>query len=729
MKQQLGQRQELRWLPIALFLGLLLAIFGNGPVAEASEAGWKGQVETMPDSGLIGEWTVRGRVFTTTNNTEFRQDKGAFAIGVCVEVEYVGESAPFQATKIATKSGDDCRDEATPTVSRTPEETETPDASATPSATPVPGSEREAYGRINRMPTGLLGEWVIGGVTYTATAATEFKQKEGRFVPGACVKVHYLTESVPFTIREIETTKRFDCGGVPPTGTATTTPEANATIKALVEQMPENGLIGVWVIGGIEYTVFPAARLRQENGPFVVGACVEVEYVTGTTPRVVNKLQTENADDCTTTGSPTETPTGAPTVPTVAPGQEFEVYGRVESLPEGLIGEWTVDGVVYAATESTEFKQEHGAFAVGSCVKIHAFNATTPATIREIETERGFHCRGGDDSNDDGFQGRGELYGKIQSFPEELIGEWNIGGLTFVATSATEFKQRGGAFAIGVTVKVHFVVDANGVNLAREIETKFANDDHGHDDDGNGAFEGAEGHAFGPIEVLPASDDLQGDWVVGGIPYTVNAETRLLAVQGNFAVGAKVRVKYFVNDQEQRVARKIMMTNENSGADDASHFALYAFVDRMPPSGFAGEWVLDNIAFFATGQTKFQEDHGVLGLGAYVKVEYFIQNGRNVIHELETQVPPGAGDDLNIGQIQSTGDGAVAAGVHANVWVIGGKSYTVTPATDLNDLQGDLTVGATALVNSYTAADGSQVATQISGVTLNNQIYLPTVNR
>ena len=51
--------------------------------------------------------------------------------------------------------------------------------------------------------------------------------------------------------------------------------------------------------------------------------------------------------------------------------------------------------------------------------------------------------------------------------------------------------------------------------------------------------------------------------------------------------------------------------------------------------------------------------------------------------------------------------------VQADFWAGGGKigvggvSYTVTPATDLNDIQGALVLGKTVLVNSYSAADAS----------------------
>lgn len=721
MTQAMRSWSPQRWGAVVLLLALLFGILWIGPTAKAEGTGWLGKVESMPVGGGSGAWMIGGRLFTATDATVFRAEKGGFAVGVCVEVAYTGATPPFQALKMATKSSDDCGRNATPTASGTPNEMATPEVSETP----MPAGEQEATGRINRMPLGLIGEWIIGGVVYRTTVNTEFKGEEGAFVIGACVKLHFVTANRPFMIRELATTEAADCSGVVPTGAPTVPPVNMAKTKAVIDSMPEKGIMGIWTIGGIAYQVAPGARLRQEGGPFTEGACVEVEYVVDTSPRKVYKLETQRGHECTESGPPVSTPTLVPTAPAGIPGEEFEVYGRVQILPDGLIGEWQVDDVKYRATADTEFDQEHGAFAVGRCVKIQAINTTPLATITEVENTHGFHCA---PSSDDQFPGQGVLFGKIQNFPPGLIGEWNVGGMTFVATETTQFRQHKGLFANGVTVKVRFVVNIDNINYAREIEVKFANDDDGHDDDGNGAFEGAEGHAFGAIDTMP-QDSLAGQWIIGGIPYTVTTETRIVEPASNFKPGVKVRVKYYTDENDNRIVRKLQTAHEDSGADDASHSTIFAFIDKMPPSGFVGTWVLDNIAFVATERTQFTEEHGTLGEGAYVKVEYFIQGGRNLIHELETQVPPGAGDDSNIGEVESTGDGLNAASANGTVWIIGGKSYSVTPATDLNDLQSDLTVGSTALVNSYTAADGSQVATQIVGVTLNNRLYLPLVNR
>ena len=141
----------------------------------------------------------------------------------------------------------------------------------------------------------------------------------------------------------------------------------------------------------------------------------------------------------------------------------MERYGRIESFPPDLVGAWVVGGITYNATAGSEFKQEDGAFAAGVCVKVHALTTTTPATAREIETARDYLCGGTAGTGETGgTAGEGEIYGVLQSFPANLIGEWNVAGMTYVAGASTEFVQANGQFAVGVTVKVHFSTDADG---------------------------------------------------------------------------------------------------------------------------------------------------------------------------------------------------------------------------------------------------------------------------
>lgn len=552
MFDMINRTFPLRIALLALVSAFIGAILWSGQVAWASEANLVGRVSAMPTGTLIGTWVVQGVSFVTTNSTEFRQDKGAFAVGGCVEVEYVGAVQPFAATKIASKNGDDCSVSGTPTGA--PSVTTTPGSTpVTPSVTPSPGAEQEAYGRVDSKPAnGLIGTWVIGGVTYNAPAGAEFKQRSGPLVVGACAKIHYAPNTTPFTVREMESRSPADCGGSVPT--------------------------------------------------------------------------------------PGATPSATP-----------------------------VSGT------------------------------------------------------------QGELYGVLQSFPTGLVGAWNIGGMTFVATANTEFKQERGSFAVGVTVKVHFAVDSSGANIAREIETKFANDDSGSDNNGNGSFEGAEGHAYGLIDSFPTN--LTGAWRISGIDYTATANTVFAQNDGAFAVGKQVKVEYHLGTDGSRIARKFETTSDSGGATAPTRFKLFGFVKQMPANGFVGQWVVDNIAFVATTGSQFKANNGLLGLGAYVAVEYFIQDGRNQVHEIESHIPPGAGPQTAVGRIDDKGGALTAAALQATTWNIGGVNYTITPATDLNDLQGALDVGKTALVNSYTAADGTVVATQVRGITLVASVYMPLVRR
>ena len=93
-------------------------------------------------------------------------------------------------------------------------------------------------------------------------------------------------------------------------------------------------------------------------------------------------------------------------------------------------------------------------------------------------------------------------------------------------------------------------------------------------------------------------------------------------------------------------------------------------------------------------------------------------------------MPPGAGPQTQLGKIDDkSGTRALAAAVQGTSWVIGGVRYSVIPATNFNDYFGSLDVGATAIVNSYKAADGTLVATQIRSVTLTANLFMPALRR
>lgn len=505
-----------------------------------------------------------------------------------------------------------------------------------------------------------------------------------------------------------------------------TSGDGDARFYGEIESMPGGDGQGSWVVGGRTFTADAGTDFEEDDGQFAPGACVKVEYAPAS-PTVASKIETEPVGDCDGSGNGGGDNDGDED----GDSNEIEVYGRVEVTPTtGLIGTWVIDGRTFTADADTEFEQEHGGLRVGVCVEVEA-DAATPTIAEKIETESSYKCDGGSDDDDDGNEEfHGEFYGIIGTLPNtpDLVGDWVVGGVTFVVTTTTELKDERAPFAVGVTVKVEFREDS-GRKVATEIKSVFESDDQG-DDDGNGSHDGHEGHAWGTIGSFP--QDFLGTWTISGVEYIVNAETRLKQEVAPFAENARVKVKFYLNAQGQRVATSIKTTNGNGGtSDEDSKFV--GFVEAKPAgTTLVGDWTIGGEKFVTTAQTKFEEDDGLLAIGTYVEVEYQLVDGKRAVKEMDTDVPPGAGDDDAMGKIEDIGDDnptAAALAPGTSVWRIGGAEYTVTPATDLNEAQGALEVGGTAVINSLTAADGSRTATRIAGMTIAAQVYLPVMTR
>jgi len=485
--------------------------------------------------------------------------------------------------------------------------------------------------------------------------------------------------------------------------------------RGTVESMPGGGLAGTWTIGGRTFSADGSTQFKQEHGALQNGVCAEVKYQTIGSGYLAKKISSKESSKC---GSNGDGDGGGE--------QNSKVYARVDTLPAGLVGAWTIGGVSYTANANTFFEQEHGGFVVNGCVEVD-YIAGTPATATKIATDNDYKCSGSGGNGGGETDPQGQMYGTIDSFPAGLIGQWVIGSMTFTTDNATQFQQEHGAFVAGMLVKVKFYTDASAVNHATRIESKYGTDSNGNDDNGNGSYEGSEGHAYGTVEVMPTGN--AGVWTIAGIQYTVDASTRIEQEHGVIGVGSNVKVKYYLDASNNRVAHKIESTSENGGATAPNHFKLYGTVDQMPTgNSFNGQWQINGVSFTADQNAQFLETNGLLALGAYVEVEYTQVSGVNWIAKLETHVPPGAGPDQHFGAIDSN-VGAASVSATQATWIIGGKSFVVTPATDLNDLNGALTTGSTALVNSYTDGTGAAVATQIRGIVLSRRVFLPAMSR
>lgn len=125
------------------------------------------------------------------------------------------------------------------------------------------GGETSFQGVIESLPSGgFIGDWRVGGRTVHVSASTEIRQDQGPAVVGAQVEVRGTTQpdgSTNATRIEVRS------GGT-----------GETSFQGTVQSMPASGFLGDWIVSGITVHAFASTEIRQDKGPAVVGAQVEV---------------------------------------------------------------------------------------------------------------------------------------------------------------------------------------------------------------------------------------------------------------------------------------------------------------------------------------------------------------------------------------------------------------------------------------------------------------------
>jgi len=394
---------------------------GRGKPAERK---FFGVITSIPSSTL-GVWVIGGSSFIVTTTTDLKEEHGPLAVGACAEVEYVLSGTDNLAKEIGTEEMFKCGAGTFTNI---------------------------AIGRISSLPPGLFGTWVItryGGFTDTfqADMSTEFHQEHGSFAAGVCVKVKYFTESGVNRAVKVETEDAEHCGGtVPPL------PGVNI-VFAKIDSFPViTPPVGLWVIGGVAYSATSATEFDQGHAPFAVGACVKAKYSVVSSTNMLREVETKDVNKCVISGT------------TV-----FRAYGVVESIPAGLIGEWSIGGISYTAGTTSTFEQEHGFFAVGAFVEVKYISGT-PRLALSIET----HVAPG--------AGRDDVIGALEAHDvNDDWSDWVVNGVTYKADPAIEVKGfshtiamgQGPMLAVEQKVRLNFYRSADGVAYVTSASRAF----------------------------------------------------------------------------------------------------------------------------------------------------------------------------------------------------------------------------------------------------------------
>lgn len=493
-----------------------------------------GHVDSFP-TDLVGTWVIDGVSYTATNQTQFEQEDGAFGAGVCVEVKY--DPATNEAYEIETEEAYECNGDDDDDDNE-------------------PGNLRQTYGIVSSFPAELIGEWVVGEMTYTATAVTEFEEDDGPFFVGGCVEVKYDPNDNN-TVYEIETSDSDDCQD--DDDDDSNDPERK--IYGLLESRPQNTLLGNWVVDGQNYLANDQTEFDDDDdGDFVVGACLSVEYIVTDEGNLAREIEVEDLYQC-------QSGTAA-----------NWYYGTLESFPASLYGIWVIDGLPFTTDGATEFDDDDDTYEVGDCLKVKYI--TLDGINKVIELEKDDDCDGDDDDQDDDYN---KLYATLDSFPADLIGAWVIGGQTFTATAVTEFEQDDdGPFTVGQCVSAEYDQQL----LLHEVETE---DDYKCRDDQNTAVS----KLYGTVSQLPAAPFV-GEWRVAGQTFQATVSTQFEQEYGLFGVGAFVEVKY-VLDGDTAVALEI----ETHVAPNAGLQGNFGLLDSFDDSDAWQAWVINGQTYQA----------------------------------------------------------------------------------------------------------------------------------
>ena len=544
------------------------------------------------------------------------------------------------------------------------------------------GSRGETKGVLESFPAELVGEWRVSGITYTASISTYFAQREHPFVVGNCVEIkHAMSSTVALAIKSDDDR---ECGDAR---------ESVGRAKGTLQSFPAE-ITGTWMVNSVTYQVVSTTLLNRDHGDFYVGGCIEVRYDISDTNRTAFKVETESLDDCA------ERPVLSSTL---------EARGVVSATPISgtLFGTWTIGGEAYEAISgTTRFNVEHGMLQVGDCAKVRYLNQGGQRVALRIDSDERHGCRRGIEES--------KLYGIVRALPgtPNQIGIWKIGERPMLVSTAT--LQTGGPFTVGMLVEAKFVRNPAGALVATKIEAKR-----------NSQIRGREGKSYGILQDRPISPTVLGTWTIASTTYAVTSTTRLT---GSLDVG-NCAVVHFRSLNGQRTARKIrgLATTECTFAGRVVS-ETYGTVEQMPTQGFIGTWMIGGKAYEMRATTRFKQEHGALATGAFVEVKFRTENGVNIALEVESEVPPMAGETNSTGRVSqsSPADAAIARVDAAQETItVDGVQYVITRATMVDDGAGALGAGSRVAINSYTDATGQRVATSV--VVLASSIYAPVV--
>ncbi|MEW6600707.1 MAG: DUF5666 domain-containing protein [Nitrospirota bacterium] len=238
------------------------------------------------------------------------------------------------------------------------------------------------YGIVESMPAqGYAGEWVISGRKVLAGRDTYIKEKRGKAAVGAYVEVKGQQTGDVFTAYKIEVEGSSDTVQNPYPG----------KFYGTVENMPDTGREGIWVINGRDVLVTLNTLIEEEYGKAAPGAYVEVKGDYSGKTFTAYKIEVKGQKRLQE-ASPSSEKTYPSKPRDYFPQQERVFNSRLEGVIEGMPkagyeGIWIIQGRNIEVTTKTIINETGGRAAVGAFAKVKGVRSGETISAIEIDIE------------------------------------------------------------------------------------------------------------------------------------------------------------------------------------------------------------------------------------------------------------------------------------------------------------------------------------------------------
>ena len=425
-----------------------------------------------------------------------------------------------------------------------------------------------------------------------------------------------------------------------------------------IETLPAGGAgFGNWIVAGRTLQVTAQTKIEYDNGPAIVGACVDVKgNAVNATTIAATSIVTRPPSKCTEG----------------APSNMVEIFGAVEQLPaSGVVGDWRVAGTIVRVTAQTKIEQDGGPVAIGACAEVKGTrSADNSLAASKIEVSSGIGgCRPDSSDNEKELL---EFRGSVQSAPLSGSQIWTISGRKVLVNSATTMSPMGRMLTVGNCVEIKGRFENDNTITASRAQIL------GSGVCTNGLDRQSEVYFFGPIMVLP-SGGLVGNWTVGAIVVSVTPETRFESEGRIPAVGVCVEVKG--SFAGTTVAASRISTKPASFCQQST--GVYRFegsVEAFPAGTAAGAWRIGGRNVITDSSTVLDVSRGAVALGACAAVSGALQPDSSV-RATRIEVLSTSGSCIFSGGIVSAGNlSGTAVSVGGIISIFGNH---IGPATSL----------------------------------------------